>query len=77
MSDLRDALKAMTELAARDCPISALVAPHCGACGAGRPRPVAVASPVADGIGCPEPVHGRIRRRPVLGGQVNQYESAA
>jgi putative transposase len=24
----------------------------------------------------PEPVHGRIRRRPVLGGLINQYESA-
>ena len=32
------------------------------------PRP---ASPV------PEPVHGRIRRRPILGGLINQYESAA
>ena len=25
----------------------------------------------------PEPVHGRIRRRPILGGLINQYESAA
>ena len=32
------------------------------------PRPV---SPV------PEPVHGRIRRRPILGGLINQYEPAA
>jgi putative transposase len=32
------------------------------------PRP---ASPV------PEPVHGRIRRRPVLGGLLNEYEAAA
>ena len=25
----------------------------------------------------PEPVHGRIRRRPILGGLINQYEPAA
>jgi putative transposase len=25
----------------------------------------------------PEPVHGRIRRRPILGGLINEYESAA
>ena len=25
----------------------------------------------------PEPVHGRIRRRPIVGGLINQYESAA
>ncbi len=25
----------------------------------------------------PEPVHGRIRRRPILGGLINQYEAAA
>jgi putative transposase len=25
----------------------------------------------------PEPIHGRIRRRPILGGLINQYESAA
>jgi putative transposase len=34
-------------------------------------RPPRPESPV------PEPVHGRIRRRPVLGGLINQYESAA
>jgi putative transposase len=32
------------------------------------PRPI---SPV------PEPVHGRIRRRPILGGLLNEYEAAA
>jgi hypothetical protein len=25
----------------------------------------------------PEPVHGRIRRRPILGGLLNEYETAA
>ena len=25
----------------------------------------------------PEPIHGRIRRRPILGGLINQYEAAA
>jgi hypothetical protein len=25
----------------------------------------------------PEPIHGRIRRRPVLGGLINEYEPAA
>jgi len=25
----------------------------------------------------PEPVHGKIRRRPILGGLINQYEPAA
>jgi putative transposase len=34
-------------------------------------RPPRPASPV------PEPVHGRIRRRPILGGLINQYEPAA
>jgi putative transposase len=36
-----------------------------------RLRPPRPASPV------PEPVHGRIRRRPILGGLVNEYETAA
>ena len=34
-------------------------------------RPPRPASPV------PEPAHSRIRRRPILGGLINQYESAA
>ena len=25
----------------------------------------------------PDPVHGRIRRRPILGGLINEYEAAA
>jgi hypothetical protein len=25
----------------------------------------------------PKPIHGRIRRRPILGGLINQYEAAA
>ena len=36
-----------------------------------RLRPPRPTSPV------PEPVHGRIRRRPILGGLLNEYESAA
>ena len=34
-------------------------------------RPARPESPV------PEPIQGRIRRRPVLGGLINQYEAAA
>jgi putative transposase len=34
-------------------------------------RPPRPTSPV------PEPVHGRIRRRPILGGLLNEYEAAA
>jgi len=34
-------------------------------------RPPRPTSPV------PEPVHGRIRRRPILGGLINEYETAA
>ena len=36
-----------------------------------RLRPPRPTSPV------PQPVHGRIRRRPVLGGLINEYEVAA
>jgi len=36
-----------------------------------RLRPPRPTSPV------PEPVHGRIRRRPILGGLINEYEAAA
>jgi putative transposase len=34
-------------------------------------RPPRPTSPV------PEPIHGRIRRRPILGGLLNEYEAAA
>jgi putative transposase len=34
-------------------------------------RPPRLTSPV------PEPVRGRIRRRPILGGLLNEYETAA
>jgi putative transposase len=34
-------------------------------------RPPRPTSPV------PEPLHGRIRRRPILGGLLNEYEAAA
>jgi hypothetical protein len=34
-------------------------------------RPPRPTSPI------PEPVHGRIRRRPILGGLINEYEAAA
>ena len=34
-------------------------------------RPPRPESPV------PEPIHGKIRRRPILGGLINQYEAAA
>ena len=36
-----------------------------------RLRPPRPTSPL------PEPVHGRIRRRPILGGLINEYETAA
>ena len=36
-----------------------------------QPRPPSPEAPV------PEPVHGRIRRRPILGGLLNEYEAAA
>src|SRR4029079_6455214 len=36
-----------------------------------RLRPPRPTSPV------PEPIHGRIRRRPILGGLINEYEAAA
>ena len=48
----------------------------------GRPKarghiPNAASAFTAPAIACPEPVPGRIRRRPVLGGLINQYETAA
>ena len=48
-----------------------------GACGLGAPLATRL---FADGIGTlpvPEPVHGRVWRRPILGGLVNKYETAA
>jgi transposase InsO family protein len=36
-----------------------------------RLRPPRPTSPV------PEPIHGRIRRRPILGGLINEYKTAA
>jgi putative transposase len=36
-----------------------------------RLRPPRPQSPV------PEPIHGKIRRRPILGGLINEYETAA
>ena len=37
----------------------------------------ATARPPSPEAPVPEPVHGRIRRRPILGGLINHYESAA
>jgi hypothetical protein len=43
----------------------------------GAPASSPPAATAAPAIACPEPVRGRIRRRPVLGGLINQYEPAA
>jgi putative transposase len=40
-----------------------------------RLRPPRPTSPVPEPV--PEPVHGGIRRRPILGGLLNEYEAAA
>jgi transposase InsO family protein len=42
-----------------------------------RPHRALQLRPPRPGAPVPEPVHGRIRRRPILGGLINQYESAA
>jgi putative transposase len=42
-----------------------------------RPHRALQLRPPRPGSPIPEPVHGRIRRRPVLGGLINQYEPAA
>ena len=43
----------------------------------GRPHRTLQLRPPRPEAPVPEPVHGRIRRRPILGGLINQYESAA
>jgi putative transposase len=43
----------------------------------GRPHRTLQLRPPGPEAPVPEPVHGRIRRRPILGGLINQYESAA
>jgi transposase InsO family protein len=42
-----------------------------------RPHRALQLRPPRPGSPVPEPVHGRIRRRPVLGGLINEYEPAA
>jgi hypothetical protein len=42
-----------------------------------RPHRAQQLRPPRSETSVPEPVHGRIRRRPILGGLINQYESAA
>ncbi len=42
-----------------------------------RPRRALQLRPPRPEAAVPEPVHGRIRRRPILGGLINQYEPAA
>jgi hypothetical protein len=39
--------------------------------------PSAAAAAATSGSPVPEPVHDKIRRRPVLGGLINEYEPAA
>jgi len=39
-------------------------------------RALQLRPPRPDGL-VPEPVYGRIRRRPILGGLINEYEPAA
>jgi putative transposase len=42
-----------------------------------RPHRALQLRPPRPGLPVPQPAHGRIRRRPVLGGLLNEYESAA
>jgi putative transposase len=42
-----------------------------------RPHRALHLRPPRPGSPVPEPVHGRIRRRSILGGLINQYEAAA
>ena len=42
-----------------------------------RPHRALRATSAAPGSPVPEPVRGRIRRRPILGGLINEYEAAA
>jgi hypothetical protein len=37
----------------------------------------AASTSASSGSTCPKPVHGKIRRRPILGGLINQYKPAA
>ena len=42
-----------------------------------RPHRALQLRPPRQQAAVPEPIHGRIRRRPVLGGLINEYEAAA
>jgi hypothetical protein len=42
-----------------------------------RPHRALQLRPPRLGAPVPEPIHGRIRRQPILGGLINQYEAAA
>jgi len=46
-------------------------------CNARRPHRALRLRPPRPTSRVPEPIHGRIRRRPILGGLINQYEAAA
>ena len=42
-----------------------------------RPHRALQLRPPCPGAPTPEPIHGKIRRRPILGGLINHYEPAA